>query len=282
MTKYFKVLLRALWKPILGSFGICLIIGLLLTLRFHGDKPALLTMLIPMLAWVLLWALGLPMVASVLKKEEPLEEILNEHGYCDAWLQKHSEIYPNPNRSQKLQRVSVLSYLNRYDDAKALLDSIPTVGMNDDQNYEYRVAVLDMLMTTNHFQEAQTYLESCRKFMDIYANDHPLRGVPYGCNAAVILAVAGDFDGSEHYLNAAEHALKNTKGMSLVMVMIARTMQLYALDLIAPAEQQEQKTYEYIISPESQLNKQWQRDHFLAQLGRAQQLTPDKRQETVQ
>lgn len=278
MMKYIKLILHALWQKALITLAAALGTGVLIWL-VGGMEFALWKSVGAMLAgWTILWILLIALMASTMKKEQPLEDILMEHGYCEEWLQKHSEIYPNPSRSQKLQRVDVLSYLGRYDEAKALLESIPRVGMNDDQNYEYNVSALDMLMTTGHYAEALAYLENCRKFMDIYANDNRLRGVPYGCNAAVIYAVAGDFETSEHYLKAAESALVNAKGMSLVMTMTARTMQLYAMDLIAPAEQQEQKTYEYIISPESKLDKQWQRDHFLAVLGRAQALTPERRQ----
>lgn len=281
MIKYFKVIIHALWQKMLLTLGVVVVLGLILTIRNQSGAPIAATMLLPLLAWVILWALLFLLISSTMKKEEPLEEILIEHGYCDAWLQKHSEIYPNPSRTEKLKRISVLGYLGRYDEAKAMLEAMSTFDMNDDQKYEYNVAWLDMLLTTGHYAEAQALMEKCRGWMDTYAGMQPVRGVAYQCNAAVILAVANDFEGSQHYLEAAERVVFPRKTMSNVIPMIAKTMQLYALDLTAPAEEQEQKTYEYIMSAESQLNKQWQKDHFLSQLGKASAMTPEKRQEVA-
>ena len=278
MIKYFKVILQALWQKMLLTLGVVIVIGAVLAFKNTSIAAAI---LLPLLAWVILWVLLFLLMASTMKKEEPLEEILIAHGYCDEWLQKHSEIYPNPSRSQKLSRISVLGYLGRYDEAKAMLESLSTFDMNDDQKFEYNVAWLDMLLTTGHYDEGLALLEKCRGWMDTYAGMQPVRGAAYQCNAAVLLAVANDFEGSQKYLEAAERVIFPKKLMSNVIPMIAKTMQLYALDLTGPAEEQEQKTYEYIMSEESQLNQQWQKDHFLSQLGKAKSLTPEKRQEVV-
>lgn len=276
--KYIKPILRALWKPMLGSLGIAAAVALCVFWSHRETMAVWKPLCVAAIAWLILWILLTVMIAGTMKKEEPLDEILAEHGYGGEWLQKHSEIYPDPDREQKLRRVDVLSFMGRYDEAKALLNSISTVGMSDDRNFEYNNAWLDMLLTTGHYAEAQAFLTKCRQFMDIYANANPLRGIAYGCNACVILALADDFEGSEHYYNAALHTVETTKGISKAMVRIAKTMQLYALGFFPQAEAQEEQTYQEIIS-EPLFTKQWQKGHFLAQLGRAQQLAPEKRQE---
>ena len=83
-----------------------------------------------------------------------------------------------------------------------------------------------------------------------------------------------------YYFNdeAAEKIIQSKSSMSPAMVQIARTMQLYALGFTDRAEAQEEKTYQSIMQ-DPQLAKQWQKDHFLKQLGKAQYLTPEKRQE---
>lgn len=278
MFKYFTQIVFASKKLMLISLAAALGIGAAIHFMADNHPPIYLTVLIALLAWVIIWILLIFLVASSLKKDEPLEEIMAEKGYCDEWLQKHSEIYPTPDREQKLRRVSVLSYLNRYQEARALLESIPTAGMSDDRTYEYNIAWLDMLFTTGHYDEAIQKLESCRGFMDIYANANPLRGVAYGLNGAVIRAVAGDFEDSEHFLNAARNGASLSKTMSPVLLNISKTMQLYALGFTDRAEAQEEETYQGILK-DDKLTKQWQRDHFLELLGKAQNLTPEKRRE---
>ena len=278
MMNYFKQIFFVAKKLIFGSLGIALGIGVVVHFIGKNNPPVWLSLLIAAAAWLILWVLLFVLVAASMKKEQPLEDIMIEKGYCDEWLQKHSEIYPTPDRQQKLRRVDVLSYLDRYQEARALLESIPTAGMSDDRSYEYNNAWLDMLLTTGHYDEAVAKLESCRKFMDIYANANPLRGAAYGLNAAVIRAIAGDYQDSEHFLNAAEHAITNAKSMSPALVNIAKTMQLYALGFTDRAEAQEEQTYQAIQNDEK-LTKQWQKDHFLAMLGKAQNLIPEKRAE---
>ena len=276
--KYLKMFLNAVKKPLLISFVAALGIGGVLGFLGLTGKPFYVPLCIAFGIWLVLWILLYLMVSASMKKEEPLDAILAEQGYGDAWLQKHSEIYPTPTRSEKLRRVDVLSYLNRYDEAKALLDSIPTVGLNDDQNFQLNNARLDMLLTTGHYDEAAAFLGNCRKFMDIYSQGNPLYGAVYGLNAGVILAIQGDFDGSEHYISTSERIISTKKSMSPVTVEIAKTMRLYALGFTDRAEAQEEQTYQAILQ-DPLLPKQWQKDHFLALLGRAQNLTPEKRQE---
>lgn len=276
--KYLKLFLAASKKFLLISFVAALGIGGVLGFLGLTGKPFYVPLCIAFGIWLVLWILLYLMVSASMKKEEPLDAILAEQGYGDAWLQKHSEIYPTPTRSEKLRRVDVLSYLNRYDEAKALLDSIPTVGLNDDQNFQLNNARLDMLLTTGHYDEAAAFLGSCRKFMDIYSQGNPLYGAVYGLNAGVILAIQGDFDGSEHYISTSERIISTKKSMSPVTVEIAKTMRLYALGFTDRAEAQEEQTYQAILQ-DPLLPKQWQKDHFLALLGRAQNLTPEKRQE---
>lgn len=276
--KYLKLFLAASKKFLLISFVAALGIGLALGFLGLTGKPFYVPLCIAFAIWLVLWILLFLLVSSSMKKDEPLNEILETQGYGDAWLQKHSEIYPTPTRSEKLRRVDVLSYLDRYDEAKALLDSIPTVGLNDDQNFQVNNARLDMLLTTGHYDEAASFLASCRKFMDIYSQGNPLYGAVYGLNAGVILAIQGDYEGSEHYISTSERIISSKDSMSPAMVNIARTMQLYALGFTDRAEAQEEKTYQSIMQ-DPQLSKQWQKDHFLAQLGKAQKLTPEKRQE---
>ena len=276
--KYFKQVVIATKKLILISLAAALGIGAVIAFLGWTDKPFWVPLCIALGIWLVLWILLIFLVSSSLKKDEPLNEILEAQGYCDAWLQKHSEIYPTPTRAEKLRRVEVLSYLDRYDEAKALLDSIPTVGLNDTEVFQVHNARLDMLLTTGHYAEAANYFAGCQKFMDIYSQTNPLYGAVYGLNAGVILAIQGDYNGSEHYIGTAEKIIQSRSSMSPAMVQIARTMQLYALGFTDRAEAQEEKTYQSIMQ-DPQLAKQWQKDHFLAQLGKAQNLTPEKRQE---
>ncbi len=276
--KYFKQVVIATKKLILISLAAALGIGAVIAFLGWTDKPFWVPLCIALGIWLVLWILLIFLVSSSLKKDEPLNEILEAQGYCDAWLQKHSEIYPTPTRAEKLRRVEVLSYLDRYDEAKALLDSIPTVGLNDTEVFQVHNARLDMLLTTGHYAEAANYFAGCQKFMDIYSQTNPLYGAVYGLNAGVILAIQGDYNGSEHYIGTAEKIIQSRSSMSPAMVQIARTMQLYALGFTDRAEAQEEKTYQSIMQ-DPQLAKQWQKDHFLKQLGKAQNLTPEKRQE---
>lgn len=276
--KYFKQVVIATKKPILISLAAALGIGAVIAFLGWTDKPFWVPLCIALGIWLVLWILLIFLVSSSMKKDEPLNEILEAQGYCEAWLQKHSEIYPTPTRAEKLRRVEVLSYLDRYDEAKALLDSIPTVGLNDTEVFQVHNARLDMLLTTGHYAEAANYFAGCQKFMDIYSQTNPLYGAVYGLNAGVILAIQGDYNGSEHYIGTAEKIIQSKSSMSPAMVQIARTMQLYALGFTDRAEAQEEKTYQSIMQ-DPQLAKQWQKDHFLKQLGKAQNLTPEKRQE---
>ena len=276
--KYFKQIVIAAKKLLLISLAAALVVSGAIGFLGVTGKPFWVPMCVAFGIWMVLWVLIILSVSSSMKKDEPLDEILASQGYSDAWLQKHSEIYPTPTRAEKLRRVEVLSYLDRYDEAKALLDSIPTVGLNDTEMFKLHNARLDMLLTTGHYAEAAEYFAGCQKFMDIYSQTNPLYGAVYGLNAGVILAVKGDFDGSEHYISTAERIISTKKSMSSAMVEIAKTMRLYALGFTDRAEAQEEQTYHAILQ-DPVLEKQWQKDHFLSLLGKAQNLTPEKRQE---
>ncbi|MBR4200883.1 MAG: hypothetical protein IKQ91_06350 [Oscillospiraceae bacterium] len=279
--KYIKPVFMALRKFIFGSLGIAVVVSIAVIAFAKDPMPVWKPVCVAVLVWLIIWILLLLMISSSMKKDEPLNEILAAKGYCDEWLQKHSEIYPNPDRSQKLRRADVLSFLGRYEEAKTILDSLSTLPMNDNQQFEYHNAQLDMLLTTAHYDEAAAYLDKCRKFMDIYSETNPMYGAVYACNAAVILALADDFDASEHYMKKAEQIFSTMKDHSLVMPKISRTMQLYALGFAEKAEAQEEETYKYIMN-DPKLSEQWQKDHFLSVLGRAQSMLPEKRKEPQQ
>ena len=278
--KYMLKTLSALRKPILGLIPFTVLLGVLVWLPNRDTAPLWKPLCCTVGAGLLLIVLVTLLIAGTLKKEEPLNEILAKDGYCEAWLQKHSEIYPTPDRSQKLRRVDVLSFMGRYDEAVSLLDSIPTVGFNDDQKYEYQNARLDLMLTGKHYAEGIAELDACRKFMDIYANTYPLRGAAYGCNAAVLRAIAGDYEDSEHFIKAAEHAILNQKDMSPAVVMIAKTMQLYALGFDAQAEEQAEKTRQEIETSPI-LAKAFQKTHMLQLLERAKDVAPENRKEAL-
>lgn len=276
--KYWMKTFSALRKPILGLIPFTVILGVLIWLPNRSTAPLWKPMCCTVGAGLLLILLVTVLIALTLKKEEPLNEILAKDGYCEEWLQKHSEIYPTPDRSQKLRRVDVLSFMGKYDEATALLDSIPTAGMNDDQKYEYQNARLDLLLNAKHYDEAIAELNACRKFMDIYANTYRLRGAAYGCNAAVIRAIAGDYEDSEHFYKAAEQTILAQKDMSPAIVMIAKTMQLYALGFDAQAKEQEIKTRQE-IETNPVLAKDFQKTHMLQLLERAKDVAPENRPE---
>ena len=273
--KYIIASAKGLWKGLLCVLGGSVLLGTLCGLyaKSKGDlflKPFLMFIC----AGILISIALVMLIASVLKKEEPLQQILAEKGYCDEYLQTYDRVYPPTNVANKLRKADVLNTMRRFAESEQLLATIPTLGLSDDRKMEYHNCRLDLFLSTHRFAEAQKELADCRKFMDIYANANPLRGMVYGLNAAVTLATANDFEGSEHYLKAAEHTAQSQKDTSPVMVMIARTMQLYALGFDTQAEQQAEKTRMEIMSS-PKLDKQWQKDHFLAQLSRAQEFAPD-------
>lgn len=278
MMNYVKQIFFGVKKMMLISLVIAICAGTAIPIIADSHSPIYIPIMIAVLAWLLIWILLFFMVASTMKKEQPLEDIMEEKGYCDEWLQKHSEIYPTPDRAEKLRRVDVLTYLERYEEAASLLDSISTIDMNDDRKFEYQNARLDLFLTTGRCAEAIAELDVCRKFMDIYANANPLRGAVYGCNAAVIRALAGDYEDSEHYLKAAEHTILSQKNISPAIVMIAKTMQLYALGFDAQAAEQAAKTRQEIETSPI-LTKHFQKEQMLKMLLRAKNYAPENRQE---
>ncbi len=278
---YFVQTLKAIKKPILLIFTVFTAIGILIWFKSQDTMPFWKPLCIMLLAALGFSVLLTALIAKALKKEAPLTEIAAEKGYCEEWLQKHSEIYPTPTRAEKLRRVDVLGYLGRYDEASELLDSISTFDMDDDRKFEYQNARLDLLLSTDHYQEAIAELDACRKFMDIYANMHPLRGAVYGCNAAVIRAVAGDYEDSEHFIAAAQKAISAEKSMSPIIVMIAKTMQLYALGFDKQAKEQEAAAKQEIETSPI-LAKSFQKERMMQLLTKAKDVAPENRQEFPQ
>ncbi len=278
---YMKQVFHALKKPFLLLIPITVLMGVLIWFPNRDSVSLWMPLGCTVGAGLLLIIAVAMLLSATLKKEEPLTEIFAEKGYCEEWLAKHTEIYPTPDRSQKIRRVEVLSALGRYDEAMSLLDSIPTAGFNDDQKFEYLNARLDLMLTTGHYSEAIAELDACRKFMDIYANTYPLRGAVYGCNATVIRAAAGDYEDSEHYYKAAEHTILARKTMSPAIIMITKTMQLYALGFDRQAKEQEAKTRQEIETSEI-LSKSFQKVHMLQLLERAKNIAPENRQEALQ
>ena len=275
--KYIIAAAKGLWKALLGVLGGSVVLGALCGLfaQSKGDpfrKPFLMFLCAGILICIALTLL----IASVLKKEEPLQKILAEKGYCDEYLQTFDRVYPPTTVANKLRKADVLNTMRRFAESEQLLGTVSPLGLSDDRKMEYHNCRLDLFLSTHRFAEAQQELAECRKFMDIYAqgNGNVARGMVYDLNAAVILATANDFEGSEHYLKAAEGALSRMKDQfSPVMLMIARTMQLYALGFDRQAEEQAEKTRQEIMNSQK-LEAPWQKDHFLAQLARAAEFAP--------
>lgn len=272
--KYIMAAAKGLRKGLLCVIGGSVLLGALVGLyaRSRGDafqKPFLMFICAGLLVSIALILL----IASVLRKEEPLQKILAEKGYCDEYLQAFDRIYPPTNVTNKLRKADVLNTMQRFTESEQLLAAIPTFGLSDDRKMEYHNCRLDLFLSSHRFAEAQQELAQCRQFMDIYAAANPARGMVYSLNAAVTLATANDFEGSERYLKSAEQTAQSIKDISPVMVMIARTMQLYALGFQTQAQQQAEKTRAEIMNS-PRLDKQWQKEHFLAQLSRASEFAP--------
>lgn len=277
---YIKDAFLALRKTLFSVLLIALPITVLIWFSMRDRVSLLIPLGVMLLVWLALSAFLVYSIAAMMKKEQPLTDILAEKGYCDEYLQTYDRIYPTPDRAHQLRKIDILASLRRYDEAWRLLDGMQTVGLDDTARMEYHNCRLDLLLSEHRWEEALQELEKCRKFMDIYANAHPTHCVAYGCNAAVILAAAGDFDGSEHYLGAAEHTVQGMKSTSPVVVMIARTMQLYALGFEKQAEEQAEKTRQEIeTSPH--LSREWQKVTMRQLLARAKEASPEYKQEAA-
>lgn len=257
--------LRALWKTLL--FSLIVLIGFVYWIRYdlsHGVQIMPLRWII--LALGILLNIALIVVAAVaVKKEGPLNEILEQEGYSDAYIEKFRETYPNPTTAQKLRLTGILTTAKRYSEAEQMLAGIPTAGLTEDLRMEYHTCRMDLLFSTHRYSEAITELQGCRSFMDAYANAHPKRGIVHGLNAGVILAAANDYEGSEHYLRAAEHFISEQKGMSPCLAQIARVIQLYLLGFPDRARQCAEETRTAIMQ-DPVLKQGWQKQHFLEKL----------------
>ncbi|MCR4758974.1 MAG: hypothetical protein K5705_01660 [Oscillospiraceae bacterium] len=275
--KYIIASAKGLWKGLVCVIGGSVALGALFGLyaRSKGDtfqKPFLMFLC----AGILISIALILLIASVLRKEEPLQKILAEKGYGDEYLQEFDRIYPPTNVTNKLRKADVLNTMRRFAESEQLLATIQTFGLSDDRKMEYHNTRLDLFLSTHRFAEAQQELAACRQFMDIYVQGkgNAARGMVFDLNAAVTLATANDFEGSEHYMKEAERSLNSLKDqISPVMFMIARTMQLYALGFEKQAEEQAEKTRQEIMNS-TKLEKAWQKEHFLAQLSRAAEFAP--------
>ena len=216
-------------------------------------------------AWLILLIALIAVTAVTLKKEEPLKQILDESGFSDAYIAKFRETYPNLKTGGKLRLTGILTTAKRFSEAEQLLAEIPVSGLTEHQRMEYHTCQMDLLMSVHRMDEAIAELQRCRGFMDAYANNNPQRGIVYGLNAGVILAAANDYEGSEHYLQTAEHHIAAQKTMSPCLAQIARVMQLYLLGFPDRAQQLAEQT-RLAIMQDPILTKDWQKQHFLEKL----------------
>lgn len=216
-------------------------------------------------AWILLNIALIAVAAIAIKKEGPLNEILEQEGYSDAYIDKFRETYPDPTTATKLRLTGILTTAKRFSEAEQLLAEISPAGLTDDLRMEYHTCRMDLFFSSHRLNEAIAELQGCRPFMDEYANKHPQRGIVHGLNAGVILAAANDSVGSEHYLQAAEHHIAAQKKMSPCLAQIARVMQLYLLGQPDMARQRAEET-RYAIMQDPILKKEWQKQHFLQKL----------------
>ena len=273
--KYVIMTVKVIWKVLLGILAGSAVLGVLFGLYARSKGDAFLTPFLLFLIAGILISIALPvMIGLSMKKEEPLQKILAEKGYCDEYLETFDRIFPQPTTGNKLRKADLLNTMRRFDESEQLLATVSPIGLSDDRKMEYHNCRLDLFLSTHRYADALKELADCRGFMDIYGKANPVRSIPYKLNAAVTLAAANDFEGSEYYLKWAEQSAANLKDTSPVMIMIARTMQLYALGFDTQAEQQAEKTRQEIMNS-PQLEAAWQKEHFLAQLSRAPELAPN-------
>lgn len=263
--KYLLMTIRALWKMLLGSLLVFAVTAAWICYDISQGVRVFAPLWVLLGAGLLLNILLIVFVASEMKREAPLNEILAESGLCDAYVEKYREVYPNPTTAKKLRLIGILTTVKRYDEAEQMLAEISPAALGEDLRIEYHTCRMDLLLSTHRMREAIAELQSCRRFMDDYANAHPRRGIVYGLNAGVILAAANDYESSEHYLQIAEYQIAQQKSISPCIAQIARVMQLYLLGFSDQAQQRAEQT-RLAIAEDSILKAGWQKQHFLEKL----------------
>lgn len=214
-------------------------------------------------------------VMRTYRKELPLAELRMEKGLCDELVQKHCALYPNPSQGELLKRVDLLLALERWNDAEALLNTVPEAEVRPQNIVVYYNCLLLLLLETGRASTAYQIFCGNRGMIDSHAgkSQTPSRGAYYA-TAMTLLALQGDEAGSAQYLSLVEVVYGQSTGVAQFFPRIMRAERLYALGARAEADDLAAKLRAEI--PESSaLTKDWERQQLLHMLDHAAAMSPN-------
>jgi len=147
------------------------------------------------------------LLCKILNESPELIELEQEKGICDEYITAYRRIYPNPDNKHKLRLADSLIALERFNEAKELLDTINIHLLTDDETQGiYFQTLLGYYIGTKQNEDGLLVFQKQQKFLDIYWSS-PARERQAGAyydNAARILAMNGYTDAALQYLKFEE------------------------------------------------------------------------------
>lgn len=267
----FKEFVRALWQLSLSLLTALLLFLGAIWYLFARETSLLYFVIAAAVLWLAANIALFVYTMREYRRQVPIMEIMVEKGVCDEVLQKHCALYPHPAQSELLRRVDLLLAMERWDEAEALLNTIPEAEVKPPNIVLYYNCLLLLLTETGRVSLAYKIFCDNRGMIDSYAGKtkQSARGAYYA-TATTLLALCGDAAGSAQYLSLTEIVYGESKGLPQFLPRIIRAERLYALGERAEAENLA-AVLRAEIAESDVLKKDWERRQLLHMLDRAAQ-----------
>lgn len=143
------------------------------------------------------------LLCRFLNESPELIELEQQKGICDEYICAYRRIYPNPDTKHKLRLADALITLQRFSEAREILDTFHIHPLTDDETRGiYFHTLLGYYIGTKQHGDGLLVFQQEQKFLDIYWGS-PARERQAGAyydNAARILAMSGYAEYAMQYL----------------------------------------------------------------------------------
>ena len=265
--------IRRLWKSALVFLAMLLAAASVWWYLRQDDISPLLPYGTAFLFWLVFEIALYCTAAHSAKKSQPILDIYREKGICGEMLQKHAEIFPDPDTGELLSRIDMLLSIGRYAEAETLLDPIYPADVPAKWQLLYYNARMLLYAETDRNQYAYELFSVNRRMLCEYARCTVGSGAAgaFYATVSLVLAQQGDAEGSAQFCDLCAQAYgsgSNAMGMDLFLPRIACADRLYALGQTSEADAYAAKLRAE-MTESTAFDREWKRQHLLRMLERA-------------
>lgn len=207
------------------------------------------------------------------KKNSKAAKVFAEKGICDEYIAEYTKAYGDKmSYFQKLVVADCYASLGRFDSCEYILERLPgELAMHGRDKLLFYKEYILVYLNTGRYRLAADLFNTCRGDLDKYfGNSSPPLACSYYDDAALIMAVMGDFRGADGYRAYAQAA--GMKDLSAAYVQYMIMGELYYIDGNTAEAQRSIEAARTAVISYDKYKYPWMKDHYLQVINKGAQL----------